>query len=81
MQPSLNFVFGALIVIALAVLVFRLAVSRDRPIATPEQVLGEVDILLAYGRKDRAVRALKSAIQRYPEMQALRMKLREVEGT
>ena len=55
----------------------RVTSPRDR---TPEQVLGEVEILLAYGRRKRAIRELRVAVSKYPEVISLHAKLREIES-
>lgn len=48
------------------------------PHETPDSVLGEVRILLAFERKRRAIKLLETELLRFPDSEVLAEKLREL---
>ena len=71
-------VFIALLIVGKVVLVKVMASSGKGAALTPQAVLHDVEIFLAYGKKDDAIHYLKSGLETFPEHEGLLSKLREL---
>ena len=68
------------IVIAVVIVVFisRSGSSKPKAKPSPESVLGEAEIFIAYGRNDQAIALLEEGTQLFPESEEIKAKLKEL---
>lgn len=71
-------VFIALLVVGKLVLVKVMANSGKGGALTPEAVLHDAEIFIAYGKKEDAIHCLKSGLEAFPQHEGLLSKLREL---
>lgn len=79
MTSEYLFGIGTFIVFALIAILYLRRNEKDLTNRTPDSILNEVEVLMAYGKKEDAVRLLKIAKTKFPENTAIDNRLTELE--
>lgn len=72
-------IFFVLFLVVGKIALVKLMASSGNTASTPESVLKEVEIFLAYGKKEDAIACLVSALDAFPAHAALTDKLKELQ--
>ena len=78
MTSSDYFIYGVLALVVIAVVAYYYLSKKPSAPQTPDLMLGEAEIFLAYGRKHQAVEHLEKARILFPDSAEIRDKLREL---
>ena len=73
-------IFGTMLVVLVVVVIYYFRPKKSRAPQSPELVLGEVEIFLAYGRKRQAIELLEKGILQFPDSVEIKGKLKELEA-
>jgi len=74
----LAILLAIVIAVVIVIIMSRSGSSKPKAKPSPESVLGEAEILIAYGRLDRATALLEEGTQLFPESEEIKVKLREL---